>query len=75
VITRHCWLRDATFTLQALLGTGFVSETRAWREWLVRAVAGGPADIQSVYGLDGRRRLPELDLPWLADMRGRDPYA
>jgi GH15 family glucan-1,4-alpha-glucosidase len=61
---RYCWLRDATFTLQALLGTGFVAEARAWREWLVRTVAGDPADLQSMYGLDGRR-LPEHELPWL----------
>jgi GH15 family glucan-1,4-alpha-glucosidase len=63
---RYCWLRDATFTLQALLGTGFVAEARAWREWLVRAVAGDPADLQIMYGLDGRRRLPESTLPWLS---------
>jgi GH15 family glucan-1,4-alpha-glucosidase len=62
---RYCWLRDATFTLQALLGTGYVTEARAWREWLVRAVAGDPADLQSMYGVDGRRRLPEHELPWL----------
>ena len=62
---RYCWLRDATFTLQALLGTGFVAEARAWREWLVRAVAGDPADLQIMYGLDGSRRLPEYELAWL----------
>lgn len=62
---RYCWLRDATFTLQALLGTGFTAEARAWREWLVRAVAGDPADLQIMYGADGRRRLPEQELPWL----------
>ena len=55
----------ATFTLQALLGTGFVAEARAWREWLVPTIAGDPADLQSMYGLDGRRRLPEHELPWL----------
>jgi GH15 family glucan-1,4-alpha-glucosidase len=70
---RYCWLRDATFTLQALLGTGFVDEARAWREWLVRAVAGNPADLQIMYGLDGRRRLPESELPWLAGYQGSGP--
>jgi GH15 family glucan-1,4-alpha-glucosidase len=63
---RYCWLRDATFTLQALLGTGFVAEASAWRDWLVRTVAGDPAKLQIMYGLDGRRRLPEFELPWLA---------
>lgn len=70
---RYCWLRDATFTLQALLGTGFVEEARAWREWLVRAVAGDPADLQIMYGLDGRRRLPESELPWLSGYAGSQP--
>ncbi|GAB2964943.1 glycoside hydrolase family 15 protein [Amycolatopsis acidiphila] len=62
---RYCWLRDATFTLQALLGTGYTREARAWREWLVRAVAGDPGDLQIMYGLDGSRRLPESTLDWL----------
>lgn len=70
---RYCWLRDATFTLQALLGTGFVDEARAWREWLVRAVAGDPADLQIMYGADGRRRLPEFELPWLAGYENSSP--
>jgi GH15 family glucan-1,4-alpha-glucosidase len=70
---RYCWLRDATFTLQALLGTGFVEEARAWREWLVRAVAGDPADLQIMYGLDGRRRLPESELPWLPGYENSSP--
>ena len=70
---RYCWLRDATFTLQALLGTGFVDEARAWREWLVRAVAGDPADLQIMYGVDGRRRLPEFELPWLAGYQSSGP--
>ena len=63
---RYCWLRDATFTLQALLGAGFVAEAGAWREWLLRAVAGNAADLQIMYGLDGARRLPEYELDWLA---------
>ncbi|RPF28747.1 glycoside hydrolase family 15 protein [Georgenia muralis] len=62
---RFCWLRDATFTLQALLGTGFVKEAGAWRDWLLRAVAGDPADLQIMYGIDGTRRLPEYELDWL----------
>jgi GH15 family glucan-1,4-alpha-glucosidase len=62
---RYCWLRDATFTLLALLGTGHTAAARSWREWLLRAVAGSPADLQIMYGLDGRRRIPELTLDWL----------
>jgi len=70
---RYCWLRDATFTLQALLGSGFVQEAGAWREWLLRAVAGDPAELQIMYGLDGSRRLPEHELPWLAGYEGSTP--
>lgn len=70
---RFCWLRDAAFTLQALLGTGFVAEARAWREWLVRAVAGDPSKLQIMYGLDGRRRLYEQELPWLSGYEGSAP--
>ena len=70
---RYCWLRDATFTLQALLGTGYVEEARAWREWLLRAVAGDPADLQIMYGLHGERRLPESTLGWLAGYEGSAP--
>jgi GH15 family glucan-1,4-alpha-glucosidase len=70
---RFCWLRDATFTLQALLGTGFVAEARAWREWLLRAVAGDPADLQIMYALDGTRRIPEYTLDWLAGHEGSRP--
>ncbi|OBH16744.1 glycoside hydrolase family 15 protein [Mycolicibacter sinensis] len=70
---RYCWLRDATFTLQALLGTGYVAEAKAWREWLVRAVAGDPAKLQIMYGLDGTRRLPELTLDWLSGYEGSAP--
>ncbi len=62
---RFCWLRDATFTLYALLITGYVDEARAWREWLIRAVAGTPSQIQIMYGISGERRLTELELPWL----------
>ncbi|MHA6622338.1 glycoside hydrolase family 15 protein [Pseudonocardia sp. DLS-67] len=70
---RYCWLRDATFTLQALLGTGFVAEAKAWREWLLRAVAGDPADLQIMYGIDGTRRLPEYTLDWLGGYEGSSP--
>jgi GH15 family glucan-1,4-alpha-glucosidase len=62
---RYCWLRDATYSLQALLAAGYVAEAKAWREWLLRAVAGDPSTLQIMYGLDGTRRLPELELPWL----------
>ncbi len=62
---RYTWLRDATFTLQALLGSGFVAEARAWREWLVRAVAGDPSRLQIMYGIDGTQRIPETELDWL----------
>jgi GH15 family glucan-1,4-alpha-glucosidase len=70
---RFCWLRDATFTLQALLGTGYVAEARAWRDWLLRAVAGDPADLRIMYALDGARRIPETELPWLAGYQGAAP--
>jgi GH15 family glucan-1,4-alpha-glucosidase len=62
---RYCWLRDATFTLNALLLAGYNEEAAAWREWLLRAVAGSPDDLQIVYGLSGARRLDEIELPWL----------
>ncbi len=70
---RYCWLRDATFTLQALMSSGFVDEARGWREWLLRAVAGDPADLQIMYGVDGARRLPEYELGWLAGYEGAAP--
>jgi GH15 family glucan-1,4-alpha-glucosidase len=62
---RYCWLRDATLTLLAFLDAGFHDEARAWREWLVRAVAGSPEQMQIMYGIAGERRLPESVLPWL----------
>ncbi|MEU4385415.1 glycoside hydrolase family 15 protein [Promicromonospora sp. NPDC023805] len=70
---RYCWLRDAAFTLQALIGTGFIDEARDWRGWLLRAVAGDPADLQIMYGLDGRRRLPEYTIDWLPGFEGSSP--
>ncbi|HET6436810.1 MAG TPA: glycoside hydrolase family 15 protein [Anaeromyxobacter sp.] len=62
---RFCWLRDATFTLYALMVSGFHAEARAWRDWLVRAVAGEPEAMQNVYGPAGERRLTEIEIAWL----------
>jgi len=70
---RFCWLRDATFTLNALLHAGYVDEALAWREWLLRAVAGSPADLQIVYSVTGQRRLDEFELDWLPGYRGAAP--
>ena len=63
---RYCWLRDSTLTLNALLAAGYQEEAEAWRNWLLRAVAGDPADLQIMYGVAGERRLPEFELPWLS---------
>jgi len=62
---RFCWLRDATLTLLALMDAGYIEEAQAWREWLLRAVAGHPADLQIMYGLAGERHLMEWEIPWL----------
>ncbi|WP_100444656.1 glycoside hydrolase family 15 protein [Glycomyces xiaoerkulensis] len=70
---RYCWLRDATFTLQALLGTGYITEAREWREWLLRAVAGDPSDLQIVYGLDGSHWMPEYTADWLSGYENSAP--
>ena len=70
---RYCWLRDAAFTLQALAGGGFTREAAAWRDWLLRAVAGDPADLQIMYSLTGRRRLPEHELDWLSGYEDSRP--
>jgi GH15 family glucan-1,4-alpha-glucosidase len=70
---RFCWLRDATFTLYALLNAGYREEARAWRAWLLRAVAGQPAATNIMYGLGGERRLTELELPWLPGYEGARP--
>jgi GH15 family glucan-1,4-alpha-glucosidase len=70
---RFCWLRDATFTLYALIGAGFLDEARAWREWLLRAVAGSPDDLQIMYGVAGERRLTEFEISWLPGYEGSAP--
>ena len=70
---RYCWLRDATFTLNALLLAGYQDEAGAWREWLLRAVAGSPNDLQIVYGVNGARRLDEVELPWLPGYANSKP--
>ena len=70
---RYVWLRDATFTLQALLLAGYREEALAWRDWLLRAVAGDPSQLQIMYGLAGERRLTEKELPWLAGYAGSKP--
>jgi GH15 family glucan-1,4-alpha-glucosidase len=70
---RFCWLRDATFTLLALMNAGYHEEARAWRDWLVRAVAGEPDELVIAYGIAGERRLPELSLPWLPGYEGSRP--
>ena len=70
---RYCWLRDASLTLEALMTGGYVDEAIAWREWLLRAVAGAPEDLQIMYGIAGERRLPEWELDWLAGYEGSRP--
>jgi GH15 family glucan-1,4-alpha-glucosidase len=70
---RFCWLRDATLTLLALLQADHVEEALEWRSWLLRAVAGDPADLQIMYGVAGERRLTELELDWLPGYEGSAP--
>lgn len=70
---RFCWLRDATLTLGAMLECGYRHEAQAWRQWLLRAVAGDPADLQIMYGLAGERRLDERELEWLDGFAGSRP--
>lgn len=70
---RYCWLRDATFTLLSLMNGGFYQAARDWSEWLLRAVAGSPQQIQIMYAIDGERRLTELELPWLPGYQGAKP--
>jgi GH15 family glucan-1,4-alpha-glucosidase len=70
---RFCWLRDATYTLYALIETGFTDEAKAWRDWLLRAVAGSPDRMQIMYGIAGERRLTEFQLPELPGYEGSQP--
>ncbi|MGK5627428.1 glycoside hydrolase family 15 protein [Streptomyces sp. URMC 123] len=70
---RFCWLRDATLTLNALLCGGYLDEAGAWRDWLLRAIAGDPADLQIMYGIAGERRLTEFEVPWLKGYEGSAP--
>ncbi|MFZ0528754.1 MAG: glycoside hydrolase family 15 protein [Xanthobacteraceae bacterium] len=70
---RYCWLRDGTFTLLALMNAGYHEDARAWREWLLRAIAGDPAALQPTYGVAGERRLPEWEVPWLAGFGRASP--
>ena len=70
---RYCWLRDATFTLNALLLAGYHEEAIAWREWLLRAAAGSPEDLQILYSVTGERRLDEYEVGWLPGYGGAVP--
>jgi GH15 family glucan-1,4-alpha-glucosidase len=70
---RFCWLRDATLTLLAMLNAGYRQEAEAWRQWLLRAVAGAPEDLQIMYGIAGERRLEEREIDWLPGHMGSRP--
>jgi GH15 family glucan-1,4-alpha-glucosidase len=70
---RFCWIRDATFTLLALMNAGYADEASAWRDWLLRAAAGKPDEMQIMYGLAGQRRLTEVELDWLPGYDGARP--
>jgi GH15 family glucan-1,4-alpha-glucosidase len=70
---RYCWLRDTTLTLLAMLNAGYHEEAEQWRDWLLRAIAGDPADLQIMYGLAGERRLDERELEWLPGYEGSRP--
>jgi GH15 family glucan-1,4-alpha-glucosidase len=70
---RYCWLRDATLTLFALMGGGALGEAKAWRDWLMRAAAGSPRDLQIMYGVAGERRLTEYEVPWLPGYENSAP--
>ncbi len=70
---RYCWLRDATFTLYAMMNAGYTAEAKAWRDWLLRAVAGDPDNAQILYGVGGQRRISEFELDWLPGYAGSRP--
>src|SRR5208337_2494155 len=70
---RYCWLRDATFTLLAFMNLGYYEEAQSWLQWLLRAVAGSPRQVQIMYGVGGERWLPELTVPWLRGYENSSP--
>ena len=70
---RYCWLRDATFTLLAMMNGGYFDEAESWRDWLLRAVAGSPSQLRIMYGIAGERRLTEFEVPWLPGYEGSTP--
>jgi GH15 family glucan-1,4-alpha-glucosidase len=70
---RFCWLRDATFTLLALMNSGYTEEASAWHNWLLRVAAGAPANMQIMYGIMGQRRLLEWEAAWLPGYEGSQP--
>ena len=70
---RFCWLRDATFTLLAFMHLGYYDEAQIWRDWLIRAIAGNPSQVQIMYGIGGEHWLPELLIPWLAGYENSSP--
>src|SRR5439155_4335703 len=70
---RCCWLRDAMFTLIAFMNAGFTEEAKMWREWLLRAIAGSPSQMQIMYGVHGERRLEEFEVPWLSGYENSKP--
>ena len=70
---RFCWLRDGAFTLGPLVHTGYMEEAVAWRDWLLRAIAGAPSQLQLMYGIAGEHRLPELELTWLPGYEASKP--
>jgi GH15 family glucan-1,4-alpha-glucosidase len=70
---RYCWLRDATFTLLALMNAGYFEEAKAWHDWLLRAVAGSPDQVQIMYGIHGERNLLEWEISWLSGYENSTP--